>query len=168
MRGTLLAQLGFEDKELSTPEHDEIVLWVLRKSRQIVGRIVNDDCYVDKVSAEIEVPSLSGGYQQRIVGYHDVVISAKVDMCGPCGMVEIKPISLFAERVRHYSLSHIVTLRVEVKTAIRSVGELVRQLRTVGSNVVVCPDDRFAGVLRDQGFFFIKAPVQSGCSGRLI
>ena len=49
----------------------------------------------------------------------------------------------------------------EVKTAIRSVGELVRQIRLYqeylkGHYIVVSPDDRFAEVLREQGIQFVN------------
>src|SRR5882724_8733390 len=49
----------------------------------------------------------------------------------------------------------------EAKTSIRSVGELIRQIRLYqeyrkGHYIVVSPDDRFADVLRGQGIQFVK------------
>ena len=54
------------------------------------------------------------------------------------------------------------TLACEVKPVIRSVGELIRQLRQYESSkwkvAVVSPDDRFREIIEKQGFIFIKAP----------
>lgn len=52
----------------------------------------------------------------------------------------------------------------EVKPSIRSVGEVVRQIRMYqeftkrGNWFVVSPDDRFASILQAQGIGFLKAP----------
>jgi hypothetical protein len=55
-----------------------------------------------------------------------------------------------------------VKLACEVKPVIRSVGELIRQLRQYESSdwkvAVVSPDDRFRDIIEKQGFIFIKAP----------
>lgn len=61
----------------------------------------------------------------------------------------------------------------EVKSTIRSVGELIRQLRQYESPdvlvAVVSPDDRFRDVIESQGFIFIKAPKPDvGPQGALI
>lgn len=61
-------------------------------------------------------------------------------------------------------------LACEVKPVIRSVGELIRQLRQYESwnrpggrghsrVAVVSPDDRFRSIIESQGFVFIKAPT---------
>ena len=53
----------------------------------------------------------------------------------------------------------------EVKPSIRSIGEVVRQIRmyqefTKGTKwLVVSPDDRFANTLEEQGIGFLKAPA---------
>ena len=52
----------------------------------------------------------------------------------------------------------------EVKSAIRSLGELLRELRFYKQHagdtkiVVVCHDDTFAHIIKEQGFFFHKCP----------
>ncbi len=51
----------------------------------------------------------------------------------------------------------------EVKSVISSLGELIRQIRMYQSYfnttyIVVSPDDRFAGTLKEQGIQFIKYP----------
>lgn len=59
-------------------------------------------------------------------------------------------------------------LACEVKPAIRSVGELIRQLRQyehfgvsgeLSKVAVVSPDDQFREIIESQGFVFIKAPA---------
>jgi|GEM_PF-1678164 len=62
-----------------------------------------------------------------------------------------------------------VEVLFEVKSQIKSLGELLRQIRFYqeyqrGIYVVVSPDDRFAGVLRDQGIRFVLAPKGEGNS----
>lgn len=53
----------------------------------------------------------------------------------------------------------------EVKTEIRSFGELMRQIQhyrayATGAWFVVCPDTRFRDALKDQGVGFIESPSQ--------
>ena len=53
------------------------------------------------------------------------------------------------------------TLYIEVKTEIKSLGELFRQLQTYktyinGNFVVVCPDDKEKQIIKEQGFIFVK------------
>lgn len=64
------------------------------------------------------------------------------------------------------------SIACEVKPVIRSVGELIRQLRQYEGHMttsrhhttsyarvaVVSPDDRFRAIIEKQGFIFIKAP----------
>lgn len=52
-------------------------------------------------------------------------------------------------------------LLIEVKTKINSVGELLRQINTyreykTGVFLVVCPDDKFADILKKEGIYFYK------------
>lgn len=58
------------------------------------------------------------------------------------------------------------TLHFEIKTAIKSLGELVRQIRmyqtyTRGDFFIVGPDARFAKPLASQGIGFVKYPMQN-------
>lgn len=53
------------------------------------------------------------------------------------------------------------TLYIEVKTEIKSLGELFRQLQTYrtyinGKFIVVCPDDKEKKIIEEQGFKFLK------------
>ncbi len=55
----------------------------------------------------------------------------------------------------------------EVKSRIRSIGEVIRQIRAyetvlgAGRCAVVCPDDRFAETIRAQRIAFVKAPREA-------
>jgi hypothetical protein len=57
---------------------------------------------------------------------------------------------------------HKALAAFEVKTRIPSLGELLRQMRTYQLHLgnvslfVVCPDDRFAAPLKEQGIHFLK------------
>lgn len=59
------------------------------------------------------------------------------------------------------------TVHFEVKSRIRSVGEVIRQIRAyetvlgAGTCVVVCPDDRFAETIKGQRIAFVKAPPEA-------
>jgi hypothetical protein len=57
------------------------------------------------------------------------------------------------------------TILFEVKSEIKSLGEVIRQIRMYqvyknNSYCVVCPDDRFAAQLRAQGIWFLKYEPQ--------
>ena len=66
-----------------------------------------------------------------------------------------------ADLPRWHCEPRIESVIFEAKTSIRSLGELIRQIRLYqeyrkGHYIVVSPDDRFAEVLRGQGIQFIK------------
>jgi hypothetical protein len=137
----------FTDPDLHTPAHDAIMLWldanvdsVIRPHLQGMWRY-NDSTAVT-YRKEWETPiDYRGGAR-----YIDMLITASWGDNGPSLLMEMQ----FA---------------CEVKPVIRSVGELIRQLRQYEKPsserwkvVVVSPDDRFASVISEQGFIFIKAP----------
>lgn len=142
MKNTLLASMGFEDHDLKTPLHDEIVLWCIEHQAEILKECGRENVPVESVMIEAPI----GG--NRIVGYSDILICLKHGYGVP-------------------------VVSIEVKTKIPSLGELVRQLRTLFAHrhdviqAVVCPDDRFAAVLRSQGFAFIRYPGPTRISGDL-
>jgi hypothetical protein len=71
---------------------------------------------------------------------------------------------LYEEEITWEWESNKIKQRVyfEVKTAIKSLGELIRQIRmyqeyvSSGIFVVVCPDDRYKEQLQRQGIAFVK------------
>ena len=58
------------------------------------------------------------------------------------------------------------TLACEIKTTLSTAGELIRQIRMYQEHsdkytgwMVICPDDRHADILEDQGIYFYKSPL---------
>ncbi len=109
-----------------------------------------------------------------IVGYADLCVRCSVprslEVAG--GANEASYVSE-ADRWRdpRWFVEHGTTaVLFEVKSEIRSFGELMRQLQTYrtyfgGIIVVVCPDGRFAEQLEAQGIRFVKPPATRAPSG---
>lgn len=143
----------FDDPDLHTPEHDAIMCWLDENAHESLVAAFGDlDGLV--VTSKWEEPfKFSGGTR-----FIDMVIRGRWD------------------RGRFLTEGY-VELACEVKPSIRSVGELVRQLRQYGGQgekyggqerrrvAVVCPDDRAREIIESQGFLFIKAP-QPDCRSK--
>lgn len=137
-----MAKAPFQDPDLHTPAHDAIMMWLEENAADVVEphcRFLQRDGNetVEAVTTWERPVSYAGG-----VRYIDMVIDAKVG-------------------------GWKFSLLCEVKPVIRSIGELIRQLRQYeprsshGGTVcvaVVSPDDRFRAIIEKQGFIFIKAP----------
>lgn len=136
-----MAKAPFQDPDLHTPAHDAIMMWLEENAAEVVEPhfkfLQRGEIAFDVHTTWEEPIQYAGG-----VRYVDMSIR------GSAGGL------------------HFV-LRCEVKPVIRSVGELIRQLRQyekprlAGGNVrvaVVSPDDRFITIIEKQGFIFIKAP----------
>lgn len=117
------------------------------------------------VKTQWEAPQRFGGGTRFI----DLLISGSfrapvVDWDAPYEYPVRRADSLGATWCRSYAALQF-DVACEVKPVIRSVGELIRQLRQYelpnrrGRWVaVVSPDDRFREIIERQGFLFIKAP----------
>jgi hypothetical protein len=145
----------FHDPDLSTPEHDAIMMWLDKNAAQLFG--------LDRCETTWEATAKFGG--------------------------GIRFIDLLAYGVSSDGV--LEAYACEVKPVIKSIGELIRQLRqyeghrfptrskgprderflaadghcyqgygdpVTASVVVVSPDDRFKSIIENQGFRFIKAP----------
>lgn len=138
-----MAKAPFQDPDLHTPAHDAIMMWLDENAAAVVEphcRFLQRDgapVIVETLTTWEKPVSYAGG-----VRYIDMVIKANVD-------------------------GREFDLLCEVKPVIRSIGELIRQLRQYepssnrGGTVrvaVVSPDDRFRAIIEKQGFIFIKAP----------
>ena len=153
---TLQQRLGFGDPELSTPQHDSIMMWLDSRMGTFVKENAPDpaeyedgcEATLDKISTTWERPILSGKY---MVGFADLQVSTRWRIDGP-GRFYMDSLSFW----------------FEVKPVIRSVGEVIRQIRmyqeyTEGEWFVVSPDTRWADVLAAQNIGFV--PVPSGVIG---
>jgi hypothetical protein len=137
-----MAKAPFQDPDLHTPAHDAIMMWLEENAADVVSphcEFLRRGGSQAIVVTTWEKPVIYAGG----VRYIDMVIDANY------GALEFH-------------------LLCEVKPVIRSIGELIRQLRQYeprsshGGMVrvaVVSPDDRFRAIIENQGFVFIKAPT---------
>lgn len=175
-----LPQLGLWDDEVPKVSHDKIVMWAHENAEQILhqylsflperhpykdalsptwgNRAINPNlppkplkptklvakCILEKV---IQQHSENGRSMPRILGYADLVIQWNY-----------WNLSLFDDKEWRQD-ARPASVLVEAKTALPSIGELMRQLnlyRLVYSEVVViAPDARYKSILADQGVLFI-------------
>ncbi len=152
---TLLQKMGFRDGDLSTPLHDEIMLWL---DANMEGIIRSFDWLKSWMNPDLaqqnpefhpggktwEVP-ITVGQNNYVVGFIDLRVETKFVLPG--------------QRETHYGPD----LNFEVKTSIPSLGELLRQINTYRAHctgrqtfIVVAPDDRFAAQLESQRVHFLK------------
>jgi hypothetical protein len=108
------------------------------------------------------------GERGYTVGFADMLVKIKVPFLsypneGIRGTRYYDPSSNIknVEAEVHFSTEYIV---FEVKPKILSLGEVIRQIRKYqahlpGTYVVVCPDDKFAGRLAEQGIKFVKCDL---------
>jgi hypothetical protein len=171
---TLQEKMGFLDEDLKRPDHDTILLAVQEHVDVIVKSYLPpatpewpSKLLEDLQSAGVrsfpanprfridsiiwEQPVLSGKF---IVGFIDMLITWVTYSLDLRSTSSGEPVAVLVEDRTHY-------LAIEVKTQIRSLGELVRQLRMyeqyrLGSYCVVSPDGRYSKQLRKQGFGFVR------------
>jgi len=153
---TILERHGFQDPELSTPLHDEIVMWlndcVDMLFRECLVHVYYDDIWDD-------------------CNTQDDYIKKLEEISTDCVSVKKWEVPIYSDSTKRFCIGFIdfaayykeisTSLYFEVKTEIKSVGELFRQLSTYRDKIdgflfVVCPDDRFENVIHAQGYGFIK------------
>lgn len=142
---TLQQRFGFNNSDLTTPKHDEIMLWLDENIEAIIAYLFVDakskkPSKVIEVIWEKPIQARSG----FIIGFVDMLVRVQTTR-------------------RDYNVNHDVCF--EVKTKIPSLGEMIRQInmyRTVTKEaifVIVAPDDRFKIQLERQDIKFIKYEV---------
>lgn len=184
-----LAQLGFWDDEVPKISHDKIVMWAYNNAEYLVRQYLTTfpsrdgrnatapDWTPNAISIQIGIdrarlpapphkpktlvakktlekviqqyPEMGNGRSlPRILGYADLMISWR-DYA----------LSWSQESSEWDITGSTRSLIVEVKTALPSLGELMRQLnlyRLAYSDViVVAPDNSYAEVLAEQGILFV-------------
>lgn len=167
---TNLERLGFKDPDLTSPKHDEMMLWLdknveekfcnklKRKNRE---RIL----HIEKLW---EQPIR--GYNGFILGYKDFELKCWEDIIYKefCKIDDIPwrwekgdtPVEGQYEATDTFEIQVIF----EVKTTIPSLGELLRQINSYWSITgralffVVSPDMKYIDILNEQGIGFISYP----------
>ena len=174
---TLMQRHGFADGELKTPEHDRLLFWLKSNAAKLIdewfarpwdqkeiarpawrGRqqpssgAVIPSRPAPKLEKMIdESPLITADRREYLVGYLDLMARISV------------PFLILIDGLYEVWWEQ-KAVGFEVKTAIRSYGELLRQLRTYerffdGKIAVVSPDDRFREAILEQGFHFIKCDL---------
>ena len=163
---TLQERFGFQDDDLKLTTHDDIMYWVHANIDTIVTELFGewaqkqwDASGRDGIMPALKVTGIDWEYPISTktgftVGFADMLVWAPL-----WGYVT-------SPRVRH--MFQVLYVYFEIKTKLPTAGELLRQIRLYQSHtepeyawVVVCPDDRHAAILKDQGIYFYKSPVGS-------
>ena len=129
------------DDDLKKPAHDELMLWI--------------GCHIADILMDVfslpSKPELKTTKWERAIKSENGHIIGFVDM--------------FVEATQRWNSWHVF---IEAKTEIKSLGELIRQIRLYQAGgdfcfdahwLVISPDNRFADTLRKQGILFYEAPL---------
>lgn len=185
---TMAERMGFVDGDLSTPEHDAIMLWLDGNADRLAATFVNySQSYKRTVErARLESKEKLQGYplypeggvevirktweycvkdkRDFTVGFVDMLF--ELDVLARVNWKRQPDDTFIWEWKKPTSGSgHIFQIIVEVKPKIESLGELIRQIRLYESHCsnadffVCSPDDRFRSSLGDQRIGFIKAEL---------
>jgi hypothetical protein len=179
---TIQQRFGFQDKELTTPKHDELMLWldnwvdtVLSNRLRGTGRWGEILVQKSPSNAYEFIPTAISAFDLADVPpYPEPIIKktwehpimSKAYIIGFCDMlVDVQPA---LERPKFYltdkffdTHGHTIRSYFEVKPTIPSLGEVIRQIRmyqeyTNSPWSIVSPDDRFQRQLEAQGIGFVK------------
>lgn len=146
---------SFEDEDLRQPQHDEMLLWLDANMTGILNQLIYPDLTDEQIESYLENPAeIKKNWQQpikgptgEIAGFVDIIVSyERTDESGDT----ISKVFFF-----------------DVRTTIPSVGQLIREINTyklylgfeqswLYTYLVVCPDDRYAKILAEQGIQFLS------------
>lgn len=157
--------------DLDTPAYNDAEReTIVQASLDFANSTPRPDPRVAKRSLECVLRSYTGVRNdiERIVGYADVLIETELPQVGltyteqPHGDRN----NVFSGCEITWASSRAPRILVEAKAALPTVGELMRQLqlyRTAfsGKIMVICPNDRYAQILNEQGVLFMKYPSDS-------
>lgn len=213
---TLQSRFGFQDKDLTTPRHDEIMLWLddnverlideafpptdegwdvssadmydhLRRSKHRPAMLAALTPHLParpprRIAARWEAPVMTRG--DYMVGFVDMQVTVEAPELFMTDDTAIALDAVTAKRAHEdlpaqaledaipadpfgVSMVRELTVNIEVKTKIPSLGELIRQIRMYQQYlgvrdehrfVVVSPDARFREAIERQGILFWGCP----------
>ncbi|HYG01658.1 MAG TPA: hypothetical protein VD927_04390 [Chryseosolibacter sp.] len=129
---TIIERHGFVDLDRRRAKHDEVQIWVYKNFARVVREVFPLLQFDDsKLDIKLEFPVTDHGYYRNfIVGFAD----------------------LYCQQL---------SIGIEVKTELPVIGDLIRQIQFYrkylpGTWIIVSPDDRHAGILREQDIWFYK------------
>lgn len=166
------------DRDLSTPAHDAIMLWLQGNLATVIPQVLERwrapgevEWPADQTRNLKTIPEHPGNRISRVTWEYPIIrpggfIVGYIDM-----LVEVESPFLSMGRDRKPVIQweggtsdDPTGVLFEVKSRITSIGEVIRQIRayeTVHKSAyfcIVCPDDRFADVIRGQRIAFVKSP----------
>lgn len=157
--------------DMDTPAHNDVQREsILRASWDFAKTTSRPNPRIAKRSLEYVLRSYTGvrGDIERIVGYADVLIETELPKVGLTYTEQSdgRRDDVFSGCELTWSTNRAPRILVEAKSVLPTVGELMRQLqlyRTAfgGRIMVVCPDDRYAQILKEQGVLFMQYPSNS-------
>jgi hypothetical protein len=196
--GTLSEKFGFQDHELSTAKHDEIMLWLDANAERLFGKsewepervaairkmasaAIRENRFgksgigppvealasepprvIAKVERKWEKPIVAAnGFMIGFIDMEITVYIPRLSWSCVCGGIIPEECSW---TIGDFPVSPQERHMVEVKPEIRSLGEVIRQIRMyeahcAGKYYICCPDERFKSALASQGIGFIKPEV---------
>ena len=174
---TIQQRFGFQDGDLKTPKHDEMMLWLDSNLLKIVGAMAGswdngrdaarkEGCpeellseehnrTLDRRTWEYPIVDRKYGGAKYVIGF--------VDLWASCTAPELRR---WESGEWHWG-NPTKYFYFEVKSTIPSLGELIRQIRMYqeyiethlsGAFYIVSPDARFKDALRSQGIGFVHYP----------
>mgnify|MGYP006921367757 CR=1 FL=1 len=177
---TMQQRFGFQDKELTTPKHDEIMLWLDGWLDMNIGAVVGETC--TQWDYVLVVPlygantrrSLNEFSSAELPEFPKPKINKKIWECPvtdrnyTIGFIDMKvsywipgELYFYPEEKRFQAGVKEISSYFEVKPSIPSLGEVIRQIRmyqtyTSGRWFVVSPDAKFKAQLLAQGIGFVE------------
>lgn len=184
---TLQQKFGFQDKDLSTPAHDALMVWLDGNVEQAllqdypqtwlqseideaIAWAPRDCTWLPKDWQPEQPPQRPRKvwikdkvWERPVFGRNGFMIGF-VDMSVTLGYEKmVLTYGRYGSLPEWSAVNEEALYLFEVKPSIPSVGELIRQIRMYqpylpGNYFVVSPDDRFASILAGQKIDFLKAP----------
>lgn len=179
---TMQQRMGFADPDLTTPIHDEIVLWLLENKLTVAGSIGMDVhrgakmALPKKSQYELRGEAAARARFELEKAERGPRVDAKVEIPVKSrdyviGFVDVRlelmgwRLSLQDDGTSHWDEDCFGVAYIEVKPTTPSFGELTRQINHYreflpGAKFYICsPDTRFKAVLEGQGIGFIEYPA---------
>lgn len=170
---TLQQRFGFQDDDLKSANHDEIMIWLDENIDSLIGdffltgEMKEPDDFGDFAQPvkvllkQWEKPIMNGNF---MIGFIDMFAKILIPSLHSVEKSHGK-YPTYVEIPSHNKWErNLRNVMFEVKTSIPSLGELLRQLAMYreyykeSDVIVVCPDNRFEKALKSQGVGFIQYP----------
>lgn len=174
---TLQQRFGFQDKELTTPAHDQIMIWLNENIAEVVASLTPNEWsekdieWAHRYSEDPQIPVYPGTplkvqnvkWEYPIVSRNEHTQQAYTIGFIDMAVKVVRP-TLDLNRGQICAGQSLHNLFFEVKPSIPSLGELIRQIQMYrtyegGTYIVVSPDDRWAPLLQSQGIRHVKCPA---------